>query len=378
MTTNSEAPAPMSDDDDEVFEWAWPTGAGADHIHAKQQELEGLLAARVPVFLDTNFWVMARQAATGESDDPKLISLLGAMRMAVGSGKAIFPLTSDLIAEFSKQSADRLGDTMMMVDLLSLGVVMIPHHERVAREVETFVGRCYPDSPPRRRPLWTSYAFALGYEDLHPPGMVLNDAMLVKMAEMAWMTQPSLLARGLDPSLFDAKARSQQTADLLNEQEALHAHEIDSHKTAVAIEIAGGASLIQGVAAREYRRLAKVAGHTFEASDIANSHAVGGRIAAMVGKAMLLDANRLQFASLYVPAMLHATSRAIANRKLRANDIFDFKHAAAALPHCRAFFTDGPLKTMIESGHVRLDRDFDCRVAATAAEAIAILMELTL
>lgn len=106
--------------DDEVYEWPWPTGPGADFVLGKQEELAGLLATRRPVFLDTNFWVMARQAALAESDDPELISLLGALRMAVGSGKAFFPVTSDLIEEFSKQSPERLQGTLMMVDALNL------------------------------------------------------------------------------------------------------------------------------------------------------------------------------------------------------------------------------------------------------------------
>ncbi|MBB3941272.1 hypothetical protein GGR39_002948 [Novosphingobium fluoreni] len=120
--------------EEEYFEWPWPTGMGADHIYRRQLDLTDLLSSRIPIFLDTNFWVMARQAAFGETDDPELISLLGALRLAVGSGKAFCPLTSDLIAEFSKQSADRLAATMVIVDSLSLGVAMVPHLERTAIE----------------------------------------------------------------------------------------------------------------------------------------------------------------------------------------------------------------------------------------------------
>lgn len=93
--------------DEDIFEWPWPTGAGADHILKRQWELAELLSARTPIFLDTNFWVWARQAAFEGSDNPELISLLDALRLAVGSGKFFFPVTSDLIAEFSKQSPVR-------------------------------------------------------------------------------------------------------------------------------------------------------------------------------------------------------------------------------------------------------------------------------
>lgn len=74
--------------------------------------------------------------------------------------------------------------------------------------------------------------------------------------------------------------------------------------------------------------------------------------------------------------MLHAAVRSRAGRKLSANDIFDFRHAAAALPHCRAFSTDGPLRSLITSGHVKLDALYDCKVVSTPAEGVAILKEL--
>lgn len=124
------------DPDDDSFEWPWPEGPGADHILERQFGLADLLATRVPVFLDTNFWVWARQAALGETDEPELIGLLGALRMAVESGKVFFPITHDLIAEFSKRPRNLLEGTLTLVDRLSLGVAMVPHHERMAIEIE--------------------------------------------------------------------------------------------------------------------------------------------------------------------------------------------------------------------------------------------------
>ena len=71
--------------------------------------------------------------------------------------------------------------------------------------------------------------------------------------------------------------------------------------------------------------------------------------ARMIAQALQKEEHRRSFGSLYVPAMVHAAVRSEAKRKIKPNDIFDFRHAAAALPHCRAFFTDGPLKKLITS-----------------------------
>lgn len=364
--------------DDEVFEWPWPTGAGADHILKRQWELVDLLSSRSPIFLDTNFWVWAREAAFEESDDAELISLLGALRLAVESGKFFFPITSDLIAEFSKQSPERLAHTMMLVDRLSLGVALVPHHERTAIEMEAFNARAFPDHPAAPRPLWTCYAFALGYEDMRPSGVEMDGKLLVALAERAWMGRPSVLAQMVPPEMFAARSESERIAAYLNEQEALHAHEIDGHATVVRIEVAGAASMLTGIAAREYRRMAAAAGHAAEAENVANSVRVGRRVTGMIAQALEKDENRRLFGSLFVPAMLHAAVRSEANRKIKPNDIFDFRHAAAALPYCRAFLTDGPLRSLITSGHVRLDKLYDCEIAATPAEAIELIGRMVL
>lgn len=315
-------------EEEEIFEWPWPTGAGADHILGRQRELVSLLATRVPVFLDTNFWVMARQAAFGESDDPELISLLGALRLAVGSGQAFFPITADLIAEFSKQSPERISRTMLLVDRLSLGVAMVPHHELMALEIEAFNAETFPGHPPEPRPLWTCYAFALGYEDLCPPGVKMTDALLVALADKAWMAQPSLLAGALPSDMFQARSESERVAAFINEQEALYADEIDSHATAVRIEVAGAASMIEGIAAREFRRMAGVAGRTDDAEDVAVSREVGKKIAGMIGKALQRGKHRRAFSSLYVPAMLHAAIRSETKAEAQAERHF-------RLPPCR-------------------------------------------
>jgi hypothetical protein len=84
--TSAEPVEPTNPSDDDIFEWPWPDSPGASHILARQRELEVVLQDRFPILLDTNFWVMAREAAFGEHDDPELISLLRALRMAVGSG----------------------------------------------------------------------------------------------------------------------------------------------------------------------------------------------------------------------------------------------------------------------------------------------------
>lgn len=96
----------------------------------------------------------------------------------------------------------------------------------------------------------------------------------------------------------------------------------------------------------------------------------------MFAKALEQKINQRALPSVYIGAMLHAAIRSEKKRKIDRNDIFDFRHTSAALPHCTAFFTDGRLKKLITSGHMRLDKLYNCRIAATPSEAIAILKDV--
>jgi hypothetical protein len=85
---------------------------------------------------------------------------------------------------------------------------------------------------------------------------------------------------------------------------------------------------------------------------------------------------RQQLRSMHIAAALHAAFRWDKPRRLTGNDIYDFQHASAALAHCRAFFTEHALRSMITSNHVAMDKLYDCHVVAELSEAIAYLKAL--
>lgn len=318
---------------------------------------------------------MARNAAFCSGADEEK-SLLEALCLAVESGRAFFPLTADIIEEFSKQTPDRFAATMQLVDHLSLGVTLVPDYERMAIEIEAFFGRTFPQQPPQARPVWTRAVFAFGYTDLCPAGVKLNERNLIELTEKAWQAKPSKVAATYAPNTFDAKTASTQLAELMKEQEAIHADEINSHSTALRIEIAGATSMIVGIAAREFRRLALANGRFQEAMDIEAGRSFGRSLAVMITEALKKDEHRRNFGSLYVPAALHAGLRFHKSRHTKANDVFDFRHAAAALPYCRAFFTERSLKSLITSGHMRLDKLYECTVLNRTEEVISWLRRL--
>ncbi len=342
-------------------------------IAAHQRDLARSLEGKIPVYLDMNFWISMREVVDGVKTDADATTLLGALRNGVGAGKIFCPVTAETVEELTKQNAKSMAGTMKLIDTLSLGVAMVPHAERTAIEFQNFMATAWPSARAPVRPVWTAFAFAFGYEDPNPQveGLMVDNALICGLAEKAWNAQPSVLTQTLKPNAFEARARSEATAAYLNRQNALYADEINGFEAAWKIEVEGTCSLMEDIVHQEILRIADTEGHTVDR----NSRRMASLVAQMIAAGLKTPTNRKRFGSIYVPSVLHAAIRA-ERRKIKTNDIYDFRHAAAALPYCGAFFTDGPLRTLLTSGHTALDREYGCRIVSRPSEALEALNDL--
>jgi hypothetical protein len=78
-------------------------------------------------------------------DDQSSAALLEALRVRVRSKKSICPISDTLFAELLKQQdLHTRKATAVLIDELSEGVTLAPHHERVATEIAHFIhSHCY-------------------------------------------------------------------------------------------------------------------------------------------------------------------------------------------------------------------------------------------
>lgn len=356
------------------LDWTWPTGPGADLILTRQRELERSIEGRIPVYLDMNFWIRAREAEFEDAPDPISVALLRALRHAVATGKAIFPITCEVVEELSKQREPWLQQTATIIDELSLGIAFLPHQQRVALEVEELAQKAWPALKREHRPMWTCASYCFGYEDFNPPvaDPRIREFIIREIADRMWQTPLAKALQALDPTIVEAKRQSQALADRLNIANAKHAHEIDSLETALRIETDGVAQLVELLAQTLLRDVAAQAGITGEDPDPGGAAQTFCRI---LGAGLRQPQGRASIGSLYLPAALSAVVRA-EKRKLSANDIYDHRHAAAALPRCRAFFTDRRLHLML-TDKLSLQDIFDCEIISDPEKALRYLASLT-
>lgn len=66
-------------------------------------------------------------------------------------------------------------------------------------------------------------------------------------------------------------------------------------------------------------------------------------------------------------------AQVIRGGKVRANDIFDFLHASAAIPTCSAYFCDGPMEHLIKSKALHLNDYFSVRIHSRPEDILEYL-----
>jgi len=106
-----------------------------------------------------------------------------------------------------------------------------------------------------------------------------------------------------------------------------------------------------------------------ELTDAEKQDRSGGlELANLIYHAFRLNKLAHHFPSLRISAGLHAALRWGRNRKYKASDLFDFRHAVAALPYCELFFTERSLHHLIQDGNLKFSEFADVQLAGDVFE----------
>jgi len=351
------------------------------HVKSRVVELGQSLQRRIAIYLDTKFWIVLRDCASGRNDDPAARELLQRLRQLVRGGKAFCPISDSTFFEFLKNGdpAARL-DIARIVDEFSLGVALLDHRMRLGTEISHFVhgAEGSGDLHPLHHLVWSKVAFALGF--VHPTStgadaateLAIQKAFFDRMWDMPLEEVMRMLGGNSPPGGLDF------TVSGLNEGVRQNADQLKSFDQAFEAELKGtvelGADIAMDVTDDLFRK------RTGEEPPQAKSsqwktfwHQWANLIFIALRKRPQV---RQQLRTLHIHAALHAAFRWDKARRFTSNDLYDFEHASAALAYCRAFFTEDGLHSTISARHVALDELFQCRIASDIPGAIDVLNAL--
>lgn len=340
------------------------------------------LMTRKAVYLDLRFWIGLRDAARYDTPGV-MMDLLCALRAAVAAGQVFCPITDSTFLEMFKQADPRSrAATADLIIELSLGATLLTYDMRVGTEIAHYVdaARTPEAVDPLRELVWSKPAYVMGFVD--PVSMAFDPATSLAMRKAffdhMWDNVTLIQVCDMlgDKFVHADPLRFRETTAQVNEQIRAHADSLKNMKTAYQHELVGVLDLFAG-------QLATILAPTLppEAGPLPKEGTperaeVDRQCLAFLMGAFGTEAGQKALRTLHINTTLHAAVRWNKGQALKANDLFDFQHACAALAYCDAFFTEGPLCTLVSRPDLGLLEQFGCFVSADVAACLAYVEDV--
>jgi hypothetical protein len=346
------------------------------HSRNRQLELATSLQGRRAVYLDLKYWIGLRNAdAAGRAPHP-YSDLLIALRQAVSNGRVFCPISDSCFLEVFKQSDPTTRrKTAELIDELSLGVTVISSDLRIGTEIAHLLhaARTRDQVFPLDQLVWTKLSYVLGYHN--PPvgmfdertGRAIEKAFFDHMWTISLVEMERLIGDAMsavDPGHHERLART------LTDDIEEHAAELKSFKQAYEHELVGVMDLFAGRAADILCDMAPPSLGPRPAKETDEYRSIERHCLGLLVAAMKTDHGKATLRTLHINTCLHAAMRWNKGQKFKANDFFDYQHAAAAVGYCDAFFTERTLCSVLTRGDFALDKLYACTVVSTPEAAL--------
>ena len=351
----------------------------AEHVRKSEICLGKELAGKRAVYLDTKYWILLRDANQGNGT-LKSTELLGILKRGVEEDKVFCPISPAVFIELLRQRSlsSRLA-TAELIDQLSLGSTFIGIEEIVYIEIEHFIRSTagLHISHPLENLVWRKLSYVLGVpivtnEILDPTtDLAIQKSFFDHMWTISLREVVETIGDTISP-----ESHQQEFARKMNADISEHSDELRSFQQAYAAEARGIVDELGGLAFNVMRSIAQDQGIVLGKRDLNDRGVSENRWKNLLFFALVRNRARHLLRTLNIKASLYASLRWNKGRKFKANDLFDFSHASAALAYCDAFFTERSLHTMVTQQHVALDRLYRCYVASSEDDPIRFLSKV--
>lgn len=342
------------------------------YFRSKIASLGDVILRKQRIYLDVNYWIHLADALDGKPRHPDYSRLLSILETLVDSGNTICVVGDDTLLElFKRKDLSKRLLLARTMDRLSAGTIIQHSFERAELEISEFLFNTTKEKPcsPPAHLVWRRPCYFLG--DIFPiPGPQISpqEAALLSKAylDYSWgLSFESMVERlgskSPPPSNWDL------TADFINVANLEHQIEVGNFDDLFLKEADGVLDVISlDVAHRRVRD--DVTGAT-TVSDALEAYQ---EVKAKVLAAFKQHATGNALPYIDIQAGVHTAIRRNKKRRLKPNDFHDFGHAAAAIPYCSAFLTDGPLKTLLCNRPLNFARRYGCHVVASVSEVFGL------
>ena len=330
-----------------------------EYVRTRKIEIGKSVTQHKLIYLDTRYWIILGEVFLGRRLDPSSVRLLDCLRLHAQNHEIICPISESVFNEMFKQQDLRTRrKTAELIDELSLGVTLASEPIRIGTEIAHFF---YSQDKrnsvyPLKWLIWSKLSHIFG--DMYPTNtglspdreLIMQKVMFDQIWEQSLTEIADMIANKKAP-VPDFKELALEANDAI----AKVSDKFKTYKQVFEQELAGSL--------RSYFPVAqKILEEIFER---------GGYVLPVQPSRKAGIANLSP--TLHIHALCHASVRWDKKRKFKGNDIYDFYHAAAAIPYCDVFLTERPLQAMLEANHLKINQDFDCKIISSVSEAVEFL-----
>jgi hypothetical protein len=293
-------------------------------------------------------------------------------------GDFVCPITEAVFFEVDRQgNSERRMQTVRMIDRLCRGIVIKNSRERAVCEFRDFFGATFlhkelPTVPCRR--VWVRPYSLLGTPQVSGWGSTEDLAINKAFLSYAWTRSLEDLLTDTPVPDDDSDNELRANAVRITESSAKHASEMRSYEQVFVDEVAGlidGHRAEIGHAFRPYAAaMLRAAGAD---SDLSTAEPYGLNLAYSAAAA---PKPRYALPLIRVLGGLHAFIRWQRRRAFTFNDIFDLRHAAAAIPYCDVFLTEKFVKTACTNSLLDFGTAYSTRIICEEDEALDAVSRL--
>lgn len=335
---------------------------------------------RIKIYLDVKYWIYCRDAREHRSPNKTHRTFYDLLKHLVVEGSVVCPIDEVVVSETFKQGNRDLRLQMgRLMDELSLGVCLKPLLDRVKQEILRFWYRIWLPQAGLEdvdRLVWTRAGFVLGYVVPDVPDELKFE--MDSFVEHVWrMNICDVFGYFVEAQtdLTELRPDYRILAGRINTANDRHIGSARNWSELYSSEIKGVFSAFSDLILEGYEYV-RSRNPTSLPAVPDNSPNTREMLARMVASAYLAKNLWREFPIEHILASLYAAIRRDSKRRIKENDFEDFRHAAAALPYCDAFFTERSLAASLNSGASSLSSQFNVKVIYDVEQAIAWLRTL--
>lgn len=354
-----------------------PTASSPEtYLQDLELELGRAVASKRRIYLDTKFWILMRDHVLGRKSDSQIKALYEILKAAVDSGRVICPVSAYALGEVQMQDDPKTRHaTAALMDELSLSVLIQKEEARIPLEVRAFLERSLIGSHDPfvlleriwTRPPWIMHPFDPGGDD-SPPSQRL--AARKAAIDAAWAyTIAEYVA--LAPGSLPMRAYSEVITPILNEEKPLPEHpkrkfeDVFMGQLVNPLEVFG--PLIEGVM-ETISRDGK-GGVSVGCAERENAES-RFTIASSIYQAFKQGYAGRDLPFLQILPSILAMYVIDRERMYKPNDVFDFYHAACALPYSDLYLTEKSMAHLLTSRPLAFDKLYGIKITSRPAEAV--------